>query len=119
MKIWFWKGRKHFGKMKKKKCWLPAFSTFPTTFLKAVCFRVIKGRDCVEKSKLFTSLRKIILKTLWEKDTMLVTIIFTFSQTVFFPKQISVLQYHKCCCLYGFKLDQSTILSICKGLKYQ
>ena len=30
----FWKCTKHCGK--RRKCWLPAFSPFPTMFLKAV-----------------------------------------------------------------------------------
>ena len=35
---------------KRGKCWLPAFSSFPTVFSKAFVFRVIKSRDCVVKS---------------------------------------------------------------------
>ena len=40
--------RKHRGK--KRKCWLPAFSSFPTMFSKALCVKVVKSRDCVVKS---------------------------------------------------------------------
>ena len=35
---------------KKRKCCLPAISPFSTKFSKALCFRVIKVRDCVVKS---------------------------------------------------------------------
>ena len=34
---------------KRRKCWLPAFSPFPTVFSKASFFRVVKSRDCVIK----------------------------------------------------------------------
>ena len=51
-KLKFVKGRveKHCGKW--RKCWLPAFSPFPTMFSKGllVFHRVVKSRDCVEKS---------------------------------------------------------------------
>ena len=43
-------GRKHHGK--RRKCWLPAFSPFPTMF-KGFFLRVIKIQDCVVKGKLF------------------------------------------------------------------
>ena len=35
---------------KGQKCWLPAFSPFPTMFSKASLLRVIESRDCVVKS---------------------------------------------------------------------
>ena len=35
---------------KVEKCWLPAFSPFPTMFSKDLCFRVVKSQDCVVKS---------------------------------------------------------------------
>ena len=45
----FWKGRKHCGK--RRKCWLPAFSPFPTMFSsKGFYFKVVKSQDCVVKS---------------------------------------------------------------------
>ena len=34
-------GRKHCGK--RRKCWLPAFSPFPTMFSKGVIVRVVKA----------------------------------------------------------------------------
>ena len=37
------------GKKKRRKCWLPTFSPFPTVFSKGFYFKVIKGRDCVVK----------------------------------------------------------------------
>ena len=42
------KGRKHVGK--RRKCWSPAFSPFPTMFSKGFFPRVVKSRDCVVKS---------------------------------------------------------------------
>ena len=41
-----------FGKLeniegKGKKCWLPAFSPFPTTFSKGFFLGVVQGRYCV------------------------------------------------------------------------
>ena len=40
----FW-GCKHCEK--RRKCWSPAFSPFPTMFSKAFSFRVVKCEDCV------------------------------------------------------------------------
>ena len=34
---------------KKRKCWLPAFFSFPSMFSKALCFMVIKTWDYVVK----------------------------------------------------------------------
>ena len=36
---------KHCGK--RRKCWLPAFSPFPTMFSKGFLYRVVKSRDIV------------------------------------------------------------------------
>ena len=47
IEIWFGKGRKHCGK--RRKCWLPAFSPFPSMFSKGLSVRVIKSRTCVVK----------------------------------------------------------------------
>ena len=41
------KGRKHY--VKRRKCCLPAFFPFPTTFSKGFFLRVVKSRDCVVK----------------------------------------------------------------------
>ena len=35
---------------KRRKCWLPAFSPFPTMFSKGFFVRVVKSLDCVVKS---------------------------------------------------------------------
>ena len=35
---------------KRTKCWLPAFSPFPTMFSKNFFLKVIKSRNCVVKS---------------------------------------------------------------------
>ena len=40
-------GRKHCGK--RRKCWLPAFSHFPTMFSKSFSFGVLSGKDCMVK----------------------------------------------------------------------
>ena len=45
--FWGWMDGKHCGK--KRKCWLPAFSPFPTMFSKGFFFRVIKSWDCLVK----------------------------------------------------------------------
>ena len=45
IKICFRKSRKHCGK--RRKCWLPAFSPFPTMFSKAFFSRGVKSQDCV------------------------------------------------------------------------
>ena len=42
-------GRKHYGK--RRKCWLPAFSPFPTMFSKGFFFKVVRSWDCVVKSQ--------------------------------------------------------------------
>ena len=46
--ICFGKGRKYCGK--RRKCWSPPFSPFPTMFSKDFFFKVVKSRDCVVKS---------------------------------------------------------------------
>ena len=48
IEIWVGKGRKHRGK--RRKCWLPALSPFPTVFAKDPFLRVVKSRYCVVKS---------------------------------------------------------------------
>ena len=48
-----YKDRKQCGK--RRKCWLPAFSPFPTMFSKGYPFRVIKSQDCVVKDTLTLS----------------------------------------------------------------
>ena len=48
IRICFEKGRNHCGK--RRKCWLPAFSSFPTMFSKGFFRRVLKSRDCVVNS---------------------------------------------------------------------
>ena len=45
------KGRKHGGN--RRKCWLPAFSPFPTMFSQGFFLRVIKSRDSLVKVVLF------------------------------------------------------------------
>ena len=40
---------KHCGK--RRKCWLPAFSPFPTVFSRAFLQKVVKSHDCLKKLK--------------------------------------------------------------------
>ena len=47
IEMFFGKCRKHCGK--RRKCWLPAFSPFPTMFSKGFVHRVFKSQDCVVK----------------------------------------------------------------------
>ena len=80
VQIWFGKGRKHCGK--KRKCWLPAFSPFHILFSKAIYFRVINP---FPHNDTFGRLVEInLLKTLSEKEELLVTSNFSFSHSVFF-----------------------------------
>ena len=46
-KISYGKGRK---RVKRRKCWLPAFSPFPTMFSNGFFYKVVKSRDGVVKS---------------------------------------------------------------------
>ena len=39
---------------KRRKCWLPAFSSFPTMFSKCYFFGVVTSQDCVVKSYAMT-----------------------------------------------------------------
>ena len=50
------KSRKHCGE--RRKCWLPAFSPFPTMFSKAFFSRGVKSRDRVVKG-LFTECNEL------------------------------------------------------------
>ena len=61
---------------------------------------------------------KPFLKTLWEKEKMLVTSIFSFSHNVFlpFPKTNSIFHSHFLSSANALNLDQSKILSFGKEL---
>ena len=48
IEICFEKGTKNCRK--RRKCWLLAFSPFPTMFSKGFFHRVVEGQDCVVKS---------------------------------------------------------------------
>ena len=47
IKVVFSLDRKHCGK--RRKCWLPAFSSFPTMFSKGFFLQCVKSRHCVGK----------------------------------------------------------------------
>ena len=46
-KFCFWKRRKHCKKI--RKCWFPAFSSFPTVFSKGFLNRVVNSRKGLKK----------------------------------------------------------------------
>ena len=47
---WFGKGRKHCGK--RRKCWLPAFSPFPTMFSKALNSKLgLCGKELIQNCR--------------------------------------------------------------------
>ena len=113
-------GRKHCGK--RRECWFPAFSPFPTMFSKGLLVRIFLSRDCVVESKrikfgvsfnphvkAFPKLQILDLqtekvcdekaqssgkgkKTLWEKEKLLVMSGLPFSHSIF---ERLVLQTHK------------------------
>ena len=83
---------------KMRKWWLPAFSPFPTMFSKECFLKDVKSWDSVVncvKHILFNPFPKkpwfvrvcstSLLKTLWEKEKLLVTSNFSFSHSVFYP----------------------------------
>ena len=41
---------------KGEKCWLPAFSPFPTMFSKGFFLKVVKSQGCVEKLILYNTI---------------------------------------------------------------
>ena len=47
IEIQIWKSKKNCGI--GRKCWLAAFSPFPSMFSKGSFFKVVKSRDCVVK----------------------------------------------------------------------
>ena len=53
------KDRKLCGKT--RKCWLPAFSPFPTMFSKGFFLKVVKMGDCVLKPKGIIDLHMIVI----------------------------------------------------------
>ena len=87
LKFGLGKGRKHYGK--RRKCWLPAFSPFPTMFSKALCFRSVKSGLCgnffPNKPWFLSVCHTSLSKTLREKEKLLITSNFSFSHSVFHP----------------------------------
>ena len=51
-------GRKHGGK--RRKCWLAAFSPFPSMFSKDFLLRVVKTKDYVVKGLLCTTQYRVL-----------------------------------------------------------
>ena len=85
--ICFGKGRKQCVKM--SNCWLQAFSPFPTMLSYLSMTEVI---ILVRLNLPLNDPRKNILKTMWEKEKMLVTSIFSFFLNAFLP--INERNYH-------------------------
>ena len=73
--ICFGRGRKHCGK--RRKCWLPAFSQFPTKFSKGYFLRVFKSPDCVVKG-LVTSITDYILINTQQDDNFIFRVCILF-----------------------------------------
>ena len=76
-------GRNHYG---KRKCWISVFSPFPMMFLKAFFLEMVKTYHCLVnpfpiKPSFSHVCSKSLLKTLWEKEKLLV--IFSPFPTVF------------------------------------
>ena len=107
IKICFGKGRKHCGK--RRKCWLPASSPFPTMFSKGFLYRVVKSCDCVVKSYFKTQSCVLVAqsKKLLEisegtgENAPNQLELFYFSHIFFLPslEQIATFQVHLFCCL--------------------
>ena len=91
-------GRKHWGK--RRNCLLRAIFTFSTVLSKGLFPRGIKRCHWVGKGKILLETKfnpfpnkpwfllvcsTSLLKTLWEKEKLLVTSNFSFSHSVFYP----------------------------------
>ena len=90
IKISFGKGRKHCGK--RRKCWLPAFSPFPTLFSKRLPFQgrwksgsCGKGLTHFHTVMPFDAPGKQAFSKDWEKEKLLITSNFSFTHSVFYP----------------------------------
>ena len=81
LKFVFGKSRKHRGK--RRKCWLPAFSPFPTMFSKDFFFKVVRIRKLCSK-ELIGSVEISALEILWEKKKNARCQHFSFSHTDFY-----------------------------------
>ena len=56
MMIAVFDGDESYGK--RRKCWLPVFSSFPTIFSKELHFCFVKTLDCMAKSYFFNQVTK-------------------------------------------------------------
>ena len=107
--------RKHSGK--RRKCWFTAFSPSPTMFSQSFCHRVVKSWDCVvnpfpNKPWFLRVCNISLLKTLQEKEKLLVTSNFSFSHSVFYPfAELSAI-------FIKFKNCRLQIVSVWKRLKF-
>ena len=68
---------------KRRKCKLPAFSPYPAIFSKGLILKVINPFP--NKPWFLRVCCTSLLKTLWEKEKLLVTSNFSFSHSVFYP----------------------------------
>ena len=117
-------GRKHCGK--RRNCSSRAISPFPTVFQKACFPGASKGAIVWEwvnpfpnKPSYLRVCSTRLLKTLWEKEKLLVTSNFSFSHSVFylFEELSAILIKFEIvvCKLFQFERDKN--LSSWKGLK--
>ena len=129
---------------KRRNCWLPVFSPFPTMFSNGFFLWSVKHgivwqkvfilyqMKNVYRSSPFTTQsrllmpppRDVLLKTWWKKEKMLVTSIFSFSHNIFFPfikkkKKINFWVTFIFLSANAFTLDKSKILPFGKGLNWK
>ena len=75
---------------KRRKCWFPAFSSFPTMFSKDFFLKVMKSQDWIvnpfpNKPWFLHVCITSLSKTWWKKKKLLVMSNFFFSHSVFYP----------------------------------
>ena len=103
---------------KGKKCWLSAFSLFPKCLLSQN--KLLSFNPFPNKPWFLRVCCASLLKTLWEKEKLLVTSNFSFSRSVFYPfGELSVIFIRfkiVVCKLFQFQRVQN--LSFGKGLSH-
>ena len=100
---------------KRRKCWSPAFSAIPTMFSKAVFCRFVNPFP--NKPWFLRVCSTCLLKTLWEKEKLLVTSNFSFP-TVFSTHLENFLPFSsklELSSANSFSLEESKICRLGKG----
>ena len=88
-----WLGRKYCGK--RRKCWLPLFSPFPTMFSNGFFLGFIKSLDCVvELSRLTSDLRMLSLFCSFSLSASISCFICCFSISVDGDRELSLCDRH-------------------------